>query len=170
MPGSSVRHARPLCQLVGVTGRWRRGKHRSRDNKNTKRRRADICTQADRTAFSNNMIEMISSQHNNNIATSRTSVGATNGTILGNAKKEVAGWKFAQLDHNRDGVLTRREMKAFRGQMRAVVRPRKCGRSFLRYCDQNSDRRISRSEWNSCLGITENSESPLPLYSAAGNR
>ena len=164
VPGSSVRHARPLCQLVGVTGRWRRGKHRSRDSKRNKRRRADICTQADRTAFSNNMIEMISSQHNN-IATSRT-----NGSVLGNAKKEVAGWKFAGLDLNRDGVLTRREMKTFRGQMRAVVRPRKCGRSFLRYCDQNSDRRISRSEWNSCLGITENSESPPPSISSGGNR
>ena len=96
----------------------------------------------------------------NNIATSRPN----NGTVLGNAKKEVAGWKFAQLDHNRDGVITRKEMKTFRNQMRAVVRPRKCGRSFLRYCDQNSDRRISRSEWNSCLGITENSESPLSIY------
>ena len=147
-----------------MTGRWRRGKHRSRDKKNNKRRRADICTQADRTAFSNNVIELISSQHNN-LATSRTSSGETNGTVLGNAKKEVAGWKFGQLDQNRDGVIARKEMKTFRNQMRAVVRPRKCGRSFLRYCDQNSDRRISRSEWNSCLGITENSESlPPSLY------
>ena len=150
--GSSVRHARPLCHLLGVTGRWRRGKNRSRDRK---RGRADVCTQADRTAFSNNIIDMISTQHSN-IATS-------NGTILGHAKKEVAGWKFAQLDQNRDGVLSRKEMKTFRDQIRKVVRPRKCGRSFLRYCDQDSDRRISRSEWNSCLGITENSESQPPV-------
>ena len=152
MAGSSVRHSRPLCHLLGVTGRWRRGKHRSRDKR---KRRRDVCTQADRTAFTNNMIDLISTQHSN-IFTSRG--GKPNGTILGHAKKEVAGWKFAQLDQSRDGVLSRKEMKTFRDQLRKVVRPRKCGRSFLRYCDQSSDRRISRSEWNSCLGITENSE------------
>ena len=43
--GSSVRHARPLCQLVGVTGRWRRGKRRLRDKR---RKKKGLCTQVDR--------------------------------------------------------------------------------------------------------------------------
>ena len=85
--------------------------------------------------------------------------GGPNGTILGNAKKEVAGWKFAQMDENRDAVLSRSELARLREAMRKVVRPRKCGRSFLRYCDQDSDKRVSKSEWSSCLGVTENSES-----------
>ena len=40
----------------------------------------------------------------------------------------------------------------------------RCGKSFIRYCDQDSDRRISRQEWKSCIGITENSEY-IPQYS-----
>ena len=52
--GSSVRHSKPLCGLLGVTGRWRRGKHRSRDRgqatraRGRRKRKRDICTQADR--------------------------------------------------------------------------------------------------------------------------
>ena len=44
--GSSVRHSRPLCDLLHVRGRWRRGKHRTRDR--GRQRKRDICTQADR--------------------------------------------------------------------------------------------------------------------------
>ena len=84
--------------------------------------------------------------------------GKPNGTILGNAKKEVAEWKFAQMDEDRDGVLVKREMTRFRESIRRVLRPRKCGKSFLRYCDQDSDKRISSKEWSSCLGVTENSK------------
>ena len=169
MQGSSVRHSKPLCHLLNVTGRWRRGKHRSR-NKNraksrvktkSRRKKPDICTQADRSAFSNNLIEMISSEHSNMFGAR----GGPNGTILGNAKKEVAEWKFAQMDESRDGVLSRGEMRVLRDSMRKVLRPRRCGRSFLRYCDQDSDKRISKKEWSSCLGVTENSEfSPRIIY------
>ena len=45
--GSSVRHARPLCQLVGVTGRWRRGKRRLKDTKKRHKKKG-LCTQIDR--------------------------------------------------------------------------------------------------------------------------
>ena len=84
--------------------------------------------------------------------------GKPNGTILGNAKKEVAEWKFAQMDENRDGVLVKKEISRFRDSIRRVLRPRKCGKSFLRYCDQDGDKRISSKEWSSCLGVTENSK------------
>ena len=50
VPGSSVRNSKPLCHLLNVTGRWRRGKHKSRDRSKgrVKGRKKDVCTQADR--------------------------------------------------------------------------------------------------------------------------
>ena len=41
-----------------------------------------------------------------------------------------------QLDQDGDGALSRRESRQLRGAVRRLVRPRRCGRSFLRYCDQ----------------------------------
>jgi len=150
VPGSSVRNAKPLCHLLHVTGRFRRGKGK-KGRKGEKGRR-NVCTQADRTAFSSNLIDMVSTEHANMFGAR----GRPNGTILGNAKKEVAEWKFAQLDEDRDGILKKKELKVFRGEIKKVLRPRRCGRSFTRYCDQDSNRKISRQEWKSCIGIEEN--------------
>jgi len=151
VPGSSVRNSKPLCHLLHVTGRFRRGKLRGK-GKEGKKGRNKVCTQADRTAFSNNLIEMVSTEHANMFGAR----GRPNGTILGNAKKEVAEWKFAQLDEDRDGILKKKELKVFREEIKKVLRPRRCGRSFTRYCDQDSNRKISRQEWKSCIGIEEN--------------
>ena len=83
VPGSSVRNAKPLCHLLHVTGRFRRGKGK-KGRKGEKGRR-NVCTQADRTAFSSNLIDMVSTEHANMFGAR----GRPNGTILGNAKKEV---------------------------------------------------------------------------------
>ena len=77
--------------------------------------------QADRTAFSNNLLEMISTEHSNMFG----SRGRPNGTLVGSARKEGAEWKFAQLDESRDGVLSRRELKLFRESIKKVLRPRR---------------------------------------------
>ena len=45
---------------------------------------------------------------------------------------QVAEWKFDQLDSDRDGVLKKKELKAFRGNIKKVLRPRRCGSSFTR--------------------------------------
>jgi len=151
VPGSSVRNSKPLCHLLGVTGRFRRGKIRGKGKKGQKGR-DKLCTQADRTAFSSSLIEMVSTEHANMFGAR----GRPNGTIPGNAKKEVAEWKFEQLDEDRDGILKKKELKVFREEIKKVLRPRRCGRSFTRYCDQDSNRKISRKEWKSCIGIEEN--------------
>ena len=46
----------------------------------------------------------------------------------------------------------------WRAAVRRVVRPRRCGRGWVSYCDQGGDTRISSQEWTSCLGVAENSE------------
>ena len=101
-----------------------------------------------RSAFSTNLLEMISLEHANTVAASSRPPG----------RREKADWKFAQvgtmaellvkessltysvslfqLDQDGDGALSKRESRQLRGAVRRLVRPRRCGRSFLRYCDQ----------------------------------
>jgi hypothetical protein len=45
--------------------------------------------------------------------------------------------------------------------MTQVLRPQKCAKSFTTFCDMDSDRRISRQEWRSCVGLEENSKSSM---------
>lgn len=154
VPGSSVRYSRPRCHPPPRSGtRHRRGKKRNKDGRKSGRgkKRSKACTQADRTAFSNNLIEMISTEH-------RTMLGARGRKEdkIPHSDKEVVEWKFSQLDEDRDGVLKKKELKMFRAEVKKVVRPRRCGRSFFTFCDLDTDRRISRQEWNSCIGIEEN--------------
>jgi len=159
VPGSSVRYSRPRCHPPPRSGtRHRRGKKRNKDGKKSGKgkKRSRACTQADRTAFSSNLVDMVSTEH-------RTMLGARGRKEdkIPQNKKEVVEWKFSQLDEDRDGVLKKKELKMFRAEVKKVVRPRRCGRSFFTFCDMDSNRRISRQEWSSCVGIEENSISFL---------
>ena len=101
---------------------------------------------------------MISTEHGNLFG----SRGRPNGTILGTKRQEVAEWKFEILDTDRDGDLSRSEVRGWwREAVRRVIRPRKCGRDWMRYCDQDGDSRVTSKEWSSCLGASENSESSV---------
>ena len=108
------------------------------------------------------MLDLISTEHGNLFG----SRGRPNGTILGTKRQEVAEWKFEILDTDRDGDLSRSEVRGWwREAVRRVVRPRKCGRDWMRYCDQDGDSRVTSKEWSSCLGASENSESSVELAS-----
>jgi hypothetical protein len=48
--------------------------------------------------------------------------------------------------------------------MTQVLRPQKCAKSFTTFCDMDSDRRISRQEWRSCVGLEENSKSSTTTF------
>ena len=50
---------------------------------------------------------------------------------------QVAEWKFNQLDSDRDSVLKKKELKAFRGDIKKVLRPRRCRCSLTRYDYRN---------------------------------
>ncbi|XP_023340076.1 SPARC-related modular calcium-binding protein 2 isoform X2 [Eurytemora carolleeae] len=147
VPGTSVRYARPSCRSAPDSARFRRG----RDRDKRKGSRA-TCTQADRSSFNSNLKEMISTEHRSMFGAK----GIPAGTILGNSDQEVMEWKFSQLDEDRDGVLKNKELKQFKEDIRKVLRPRGCSRTFTKFCDMDSDRRISKQEWRSCSGLEEN--------------
>ena len=60
-----------------------------------------------RSAFSSALLDLISTEHSQLFGAR----GRPNGTILGNQRQEVAEWKFATLDKDRDGNLERKEVR-----------------------------------------------------------
>lgn len=66
-------------------------------------------------------------------------------------EEQVATWHFVMLDKNKNKILERKEWKSFRIMVSNNRLLRKCGKKLPRYCDINNDRRISMTEWLSCL-------------------
>lgn len=74
-------------------------------------------------------------------------------TVKWQASKEerIATWHFVMLDKNKNKVLEKKEWKNFRTMVANNRQLRRCGKKLPRYCDINNDRRISMTEWLSCL-------------------
>ena len=71
---------------------------------------------------------------------------------------QVTGWKFDQMDVDRNGVLVKREFRTFRRSVKRLARNKVCAGNFWRYCDMDSDGAMTKSEWSNCLGLNVNSE------------
>ena len=39
-----------------------------------------------------------------------------------------------------------------------LARNKVCGANFRKYCDMNSDRKMTEREWGNCLGLNVNSK------------
>ncbi|XP_072749788.1 SPARC-related modular calcium-binding protein 2 isoform X4 [Anoplolepis gracilipes] len=66
-------------------------------------------------------------------------------------EERIATWHFVMLDKNKNKVLEKKEWKSFRTMVANSRQLRRCGKKLPRYCDINNDRRISMTEWLSCL-------------------
>ncbi|XP_073674497.1 SPARC-related modular calcium-binding protein 1-like [Garra rufa] len=60
---------------------------------------------------------------------------------------------FTRLDANANGLLSERESRPLRLLLRKTLRPRRCAKKFMQFCDGNADRHLSVQELTSCLGI-----------------
>ncbi|KAK3787470.1 hypothetical protein RRG08_025735 [Elysia crispata] len=86
-------------------------------------------------------------------------------------RETVARWKLKNLDENKNWVLDRKEWRPLRRTtLKNRKYPRKCRRNFVRYCDEDGNRKITYEEWKSCLGLNdllglspENNFNSLPL-------
>ena len=58
----------------------------------------------------------------------------------------------------RDGQLKRREFRDFRKIVKGLSRNKVCARHFWQYCDMQSDGRLTKSEWSTCLGLDTSSK------------
>ncbi|XP_012944730.2 SPARC-related modular calcium-binding protein 1 [Aplysia californica] len=79
-------------------------------------------------------------------------------------RETVARWKLKTLDKNNNGVLERKEWRPLRrSTLKNKAYPRRCRRSFLRYCDVDKNKKITYDEWKDCLGLNHNYFNSLPL-------
>lgn len=150
IPGSSVRNKRPNCNQQGKPNT------RRRSSRGRKERKGESCGQSDRTTFNENLLKIFLSEYNRLPSHGVTTAKAL--SLLDSQEKRAIEWKFTELDRNGDHDLDKKELQALRRMLKKVVRPRSCARTFSRACDQNLDRRISRSEWSLCLGVDMNNE------------
>ncbi|XP_021355081.1 SPARC-related modular calcium-binding protein 2-like isoform X3 [Mizuhopecten yessoensis] len=71
-------------------------------------------------------------------------------------QEKAAKWKFKCLDANANNMLERKELKQFRQEIPKRKDTRKCSRNFIRYCDADSNRKITLDEWIDCMGLKDN--------------
>ncbi|KAH9502297.1 hypothetical protein Btru_073367 [Bulinus truncatus] len=76
----------------------------------------------------------------------------------------VARWKLKNLDKNNNEILEKKEWRPFRKTtLKNKTYPRKCRRSFLRYCDGDNNKKITFDEWKDCLGLNQIPFNSLPI-------
>ncbi|KAK3736165.1 hypothetical protein QZH41_015553, partial [Actinostola sp. cb2023] len=73
-------------------------------------------------------------------------------------------WKFNQLDMNANYFLEWRELHELLRTTKKTIYPKKCSKTFVAYCDENADNRISRNEWYACFGVKECTRDILPAF------
>ncbi|KAG9341837.1 hypothetical protein JZ751_018561, partial [Albula glossodonta] len=63
-------------------------------------------------------------------------------------RRTLAERKFAQLDRNRDGKLSRRDLRKLHYKRMPLEQ---CARRFLQSCDTDRSRKVTLREWTACL-------------------
>lgn len=164
IPNTTTRHGKPKCLKKGKTNIRRSPLRNVNRNKRG-------CSRADQVQFNTNLIKIFyidhtryhqNQQHNNqqNVGSSVTD-------------KVVLDWKFSMLDTNRNHLLDKIEYRALKRMVKKVlcfsflifyersmlifelllqaIKPKRCARTFGKYCDIDVDDRLSRQEWANCL-------------------
>ncbi|TKR60225.1 hypothetical protein L596_027507 [Steinernema carpocapsae] len=134
VPGSSRLHKKPNCTAVQT---------QPRVSTVIARKSIKGCKSRKQKQFFNRLFQSI-----------LTEMIAANGTRRkgrkGPSKNEIAKWKFNLMDVNHNKVLEKREWHSYRGELRRLHKLRKCGRNFIRFCDQDRNKKITQDEWKTC--------------------
>ena len=89
------------------------------------------------------------------MASFKKEMGRLSGTRGKLNSKGIAEWKMRTLDTDNNNFLNHRELRGLIRRLKRAYPPRKCGKTFFFYCDQNQNYVISKKEWLTCLGIQE---------------
>ncbi|XP_023315420.1 SPARC-related modular calcium-binding protein 1 isoform X3 [Trichogramma pretiosum] len=141
IPGTSSQNQQPNCNPVPAPVRPMKG-----------------CPEAKKQLFLRDLMDLMQKKMK---ASSTDSDEATD-NWQASKEERVATWHFVMLDKNKNKMLERKEWKSFRAMVSNSRQLRRCGKKLPRYCDVNNDRRISMTEWLSCL----NAQRPV----SAGDR
>ncbi|XP_053674254.1 SPARC-related modular calcium-binding protein 2 [Anopheles nili] len=142
IPGTSTKDEKPVCDQYASSTRPMKG-----------------CPEEKKMEFLKDLKAFLSKQVSTSFAGKIIPVWNTE-------EEKIAILSFVLLDKNQNKQLERKEWKAFREMITATRQLRKCGKKMPRYCDVNSDRKITLSEWMSCLDGKRNSSVDVAAMSA----
>ncbi|XP_035786616.1 SPARC-related modular calcium-binding protein 2-like isoform X3 [Anopheles albimanus] len=142
IPGTSTKDEKPVCDQYASSIRPMKG-----------------CPEEKTVEFLKDLKAFLSKQVTTSFAGKIVPVWKTE-------EEKIAILSFVLLDKNQNKQLERKEWKAFRELITATRQLRKCGKKMPRYCDVNSDRKITLSEWMSCLDGKRNSSVDIAAISA----
>lgn len=127
---------------------------RQRNRRRRKGKRG--CTKTDREIFNSNLISEFAAEYYRETPKPTEATTLATGelkTSLNAAQKRIVDWKFAQLDRDKDNTLKSREVRSLKRLVKKLVKPRRCAKSFIEYCDTDQDKKIISKEWSLCLGL-----------------
>ncbi|CAB4056063.1 unnamed protein product [Lepeophtheirus salmonis] len=87
-----------------------------------------------------------------------------------NLNKKIVQWQFNAMDRNRDGLLSKKELKSLRVKIKKDHRLKRCGKRLPIHCDIDQSNSISLSEWEICIGVEEESSQSSSIGSIGGKR
>ncbi|XP_067121561.1 SPARC-related modular calcium-binding protein 1-like isoform X1 [Centruroides vittatus] len=142
---ASARNTRPHC--------FRRPKVQPRRRSSRGKKEKKACGNSDRATMNTNLIEIFRSEYNRFPQPTDTN---TKDILLDTEQKRIIQWKFGQLDLDNDNYLKQDEVRDLKRMVKKIVKPKPCSRILIKYCDEDKDKTISRTEWSSCLGVDLN--------------
>ncbi|XP_076668884.1 SPARC related modular calcium binding-like protein magu isoform X3 [Andrena cerasifolii] len=140
IPGTSSKDRTPNCNPVPTPSRPMKG-----------------CPEQKKQLFLRDLMDLMQKK----MKASGTDSDETTAKWQASKEEQIATWHFVMLDKNKNKVLERKEWKSFRTMVASNRLLQRCGKRLPRYCDINNDRRISMTEWLSCL----NAQRPTPSES-----
>lgn len=67
------------------------------------------------------------------------------------SEKKVLDWKFTSMDKNSNHILDKNEFRELKRLVKGVVKPKRCSRAFGKFCDIDTDERLTKQEWSNCF-------------------
>ncbi|XP_059617873.1 SPARC-related modular calcium-binding protein 1 isoform X2 [Phlebotomus argentipes] len=135
---TTVKGVKPVC--------IRPGKVNTRRSPDVHLRMKKPCTKIDKAQFNANLIKMF---HNEFQRYKKNQQGSED--LPGVSDNMVLEWKFIGLDRNRNNILDKGEFRELKKLVKKIVKPKRCARAFGKFCDEDHNEKLSKSEWSSCF-------------------
>ncbi|CAO1318081.1 unnamed protein product [Diamesa tonsa] len=123
-------HGRPNC-----TGKGNQKRSPPLLNSNAPRK----CSPNDRVLFNTNLVKVFHTEYSR--SRSPTAISDI----------QVIEWKYKLLDANKNSILEKNEYRELKKIAKSIIKPKRCGRRFGKYCDYDKDGMMSREEFQTCL-------------------
>ncbi|XP_055702238.1 SPARC-related modular calcium-binding protein 2 isoform X2 [Phlebotomus papatasi] len=128
---TTVKGVKPICT--------RPAKVNTRRSPDVHLRMKKPCSKMDKVQFNANLVKMF---HNEFVRYNKTS---------GVSDNRVLDWKFTTLDRNFNSILDKNEFRELKKLVKKIVKPKRCARAFGKFCDEDLDEKLSKSEWSNCF-------------------